>query len=70
MAISPSPLTSADLQALDNAQRELRGALEKIEKAEACGIDCQVFRQMYEDTNQRIDKFREVYSQVPPAIGR
>lgn len=40
-----SSLGPAHLEQLRNAQRSLNNALQLIDKTEACGIDCQEYRQ-------------------------
>lgn len=49
----PTFPSTAHLEQLRNSQRSLNNALQLIDAAEACGIDCQEYRQGHQALSQQ-----------------
>ena len=57
--MSKIKLTQEQVIALQTAQRELHDIIPEIDKAEQCGIDCQLYRQLQQEATDRISKMIE-----------
>lgn len=55
MAKTPIKLPPEAVASLQQSQRELTDLLTEIDKAESCGIDCQLYRQTHSEAMERID---------------
>lgn len=51
------PLNSNHLDLLRSAQRSLNEALPLIDRAEACGLDCQEYRQGHAALSDRVARY-------------
>lgn len=56
------PETIAELQ---QNQRDLSGILNEFDKAEECGVDCQLMRQLHSQASDRIGKILNNYGPNP-----
>lgn len=54
----PQFLTQRHIDALTEAERQLRDKLPILDKAEACGINCQGYRQLMHDKLEQIAKIK------------
>lgn len=49
------------VQALQQAQREIHDILPVIDDAEKCGIECQQYRVLVDEVNERITKILQYF---------
>jgi hypothetical protein len=59
--MEPVKLSASALSKLKQAQRNIHDILPELDKAEACGIECQQYRQLVADTQQRIESLLTYY---------
>lgn len=59
--------TRADYDALRAARRRLNDLVQKLDKAEACGADCQALRQIVAETDRQAANIELHFMTPPPA---
>lgn len=61
-----NPLSRADYQAILEGERVLHDTLPLIESAEACGMECQAFREIYKFTQDKFAALKQHFFTPPP----
>lgn len=57
-------LPTEHVAALQKSQRELNDYLYEINKAEKCGIDCQIERQLHQEASEKITQLLTHYGNL------
>jgi hypothetical protein len=61
-----TPFDREDFQKLKDAQRQLNDLLSVMDRAEACGTDCQVFREVTREYLERLMNIEREFMNPPP----
>lgn len=61
-------LTAAEVASLKQSQRKLNEYLPVFDDMEACGKDCQAFRQLFAQQNQQITELLNRFSPKNPLL--
>jgi hypothetical protein len=56
-----APLTSADLTSINQSLKSLNDLISEINKAESCGVDCQMFKDMHTSLTQQLTQMKATY---------
>jgi hypothetical protein len=58
--------TKADYEALVRTRRSLNDMITTFDKAEACGVDCAVYRQQNSDLDKQLEMIHTHFMTPPP----
>jgi hypothetical protein len=65
-AMSPGIFSKADYQTLIDERRNLNDMITTLEKAEQCGMDCAIFKQMRSDIDSQLAAIHQHFMNPPP----
>jgi hypothetical protein len=63
----PGLFTAADYQALRSTRRNLNDMIIKMDKAQACGLDCTAWRQARDSIDAQLAQIEQLFMSPPPA---
>ena len=58
--------SKADYETLVRTRRDLNDMIQRLDKAQACGVDCAIFRQQRDELDQQLSQIQQHFMTPPP----